>query len=222
MPHLKRQRSSASPSFEHEMVLQASGCQVVAGIDEAGRGAWAGPVVAAAVILRLDAATQRLLQGVNDSKQLTAHQREEYRIVIEHTALAYTVALATQEEIDTQGIVPATRWAMIRATQGLSLQPDALVIDAVKLPDLPMRQDVFYYADSISLSVAAASILAKTARDTLMRQLDQQVPGYGFARHKGYGTTQHQQALRELGVSAVHRRSYAPIRKLLLAKQEAT
>jgi ribonuclease HII len=203
------------PSLRRERALQRAGYQFIAGIDEAGRGAWAGPVVAAAVILPFTAQCVNALRGVNDSKQLTAHQREGYRTCIEATALAYAVGQATHAEIDLYGIVPATRLAMMRAVQGLPIQADALLIDAVRLPELTIRQEAFNFADSISLSVAAASILAKTARDALMCQLDESFPGYGFAVHKGYGTAAHQAALAQLGISPVHRRSYAPIRRLI-------
>jgi ribonuclease HII len=202
------------PTFQHEYALRNAGQHYSAGIDEAGRGAWAGPVMAAAVILPLSKDCLRQMHGVNDSKKLTPAQRRDYRIVIEQIAIAYAIGSATHEEIDALGIVPATRLAMQRAVQGLNPYPDALIIDAVRLPEIPLKQDVFYFADSISLSVAAASILAKTERDAFMCQLDSQLPGYGFARHKGYGTPTHQQALVQLGVSWAHRRTYAPIARL--------
>ncbi len=202
------------PGLRHERALIREGFQAIAGIDEAGRGAWAGPVYAAAVVLPVTATCARTLRGVNDSKQLTPRQREEYREVITHTALAWAIASASHEEIDQLGIVQATRLAMARAVNGLTVNPDALVIDAVRLPELPQRQDVFYYADAISLSVAAASILAKTERDAFMCRLALELPGYGFESHKGYGTQAHQAALRRLGVSWAHRRSYAPVQLL--------
>jgi ribonuclease HII len=205
------------PSLRRERALHRAGYQYIAGIDEAGRGAWAGPVVAAAVILPLTVQCMNALRGVNDSKQLTAHQRETYRACVETTALAYAIGQASQIEIDQYGIVPATRLAMLRAVQGLAIQPDALLIDAVRLPDLTIRQEAFNFADSISLSVAAASILAKTTRDALMRELDASFPGYGFAAHKGYGTAAHQAALAQRGVSPIHRRSYMPIQRLIKA-----
>jgi ribonuclease HII len=195
--------------------LRRAGYHFIAGVDEAGRGAWAGPVIAAAVILPLTTRCSTDLRGVNDSKQLTPRQREVYRALVEQTAMAHALGLATHEEIDCYGIVSATQLAMQRAVQALPIRPDALVIDAICVPELDIRQDVFNFADSISLSVAAASILAKTARDALMCELDEYVPGYGFAAHKGYGTAAHQAALSRLGVSHVHRRSYAPIRRLI-------
>jgi len=136
------------------------------------------------------------------------------RVQVEQHAVAWAVGSASHEEIDAIGIVNATRLAMTRAVCELTVQPDALVIDAVRLPELGLTQDVFYHADAISLSVASASILAKTARDSYMRILEEQLPGYGFAAHKGYGTVVHQAALAQLGVSWAHRRSYAPIIRL--------
>jgi ribonuclease HII len=210
-------RTKTAPTLAHELAFYASGSRHIAGVDEAGRGAWAGPVVAAAVILPLH--TQQIdalvACGVNDSKKLSARQRDVCRECIQQVALCFAIGEATHTEIDANGILNATRLAMARAIQGLLLPADALVIDAVKLPAVALPQDVFYFADSISLSVAAASILAKTARDAFMRHLDSQLPNYGFAAHKGYGTQRHQLALQQQGVSWAHRRSYAPIKHLL-------
>ena len=201
------------PTLDHELQLIQSGHALVAGIDEAGRGAWAGPVVAAAVIL--DLAEVSHLTEVNDSKQLSARQRDKlYQIVIDH-CVAYGVGQGSVEEIDTIGILPTTRLAMARAVAALNPQPDALIIDAVRLPQENKPQAVFNFADSISLSVAAASILAKVTRDRLMIQSDAQYPVYQFARHKGYGTQIHQAALQSVGPCAIHRTSYKPIAALL-------
>ena len=201
------------PTLDHELQLIQSGHALVAGIDEAGRGAWAGPVVAAAVIL--DLAEVSHLTEVNDSKQLSARQRDKlYQIVIDH-CVAYGVGQGSVEEIDTIGILPATRLAMARAVAALNPQPDALIIDAVRLPQVNKPQAVFNFADSISLSVAAASILAKVTRDRLMIQSDTQYPAYQFARHKGYGTQIHQAALQSVGPCEIHRTSYKPIAALL-------
>jgi ribonuclease HII len=209
-------------TIEHELELQNSGFSHIAGIDEAGRGAWAGPVIAAAVILPLTASliSELIDYGVNDSKKLNARQRDTCRVLIEHIAIAFALGDATHSEIDELGIIRATRLAMIRAVQGLTPSPEALVIDAVRLPSLSLKQDVFYYADSISVSVAAASILAKTSRDTYMRHLDEKLPGYGFSAHKGYGTQLHQEALKLKGVTWAHRRTYAPIKRLLQMDRE--
>jgi ribonuclease HII len=201
------------PTLERELQLIQSGHALVAGIDEAGRGAWAGPVVAAAVIL--DPAAASHLDGVNDSKQLSARQRDKlYQIIIDHS-VAHGVGHGSVEEIDTLGILPATRLAMTRAVEALAPQPDALIIDAVRLPQINQPQAVFNFADSISLSVAAASILAKVTRDRMMIELDAQYPAYQFARHKGYGTQIHQAALQSVGPCDLHRKSFRPIRALL-------
>jgi ribonuclease HII len=201
------------PTLERELQLMQSGYALIAGIDEAGRGAWAGPVVAAAVILNLPEASS--LREVNDSKQLSARQRDRlYQIVIEH-CVAYAVGQGSVEEIDAIGILPATRLAMTRAVAALNPQPDALIIDAVRLPQVGQPQAVFNFADAISLSVAAASILAKVTRDRLMIQSGTQYPAYQFARHKGYGTQIHQAALQSVGPCQIHRKSYKPIAALL-------
>jgi ribonuclease HII len=188
----------------------------VAGLDEVGRGAWAGPVVAAAVILppaqpRLSSA----LRGVTDSKQLTARQRERLAEVIGAVALAVGVGGAGAGEVDRDGLIGATRAAMARAIAMLPLPPEALLIDALDLrPVVPLPQAAVIHGDALSLSIAAASIIAKVSRDRWMAGLDQRYPGYGFARHKGYGTAAHSAALARLGVSEAHRRSYAPVARL--------
>ncbi len=210
-----------APDLSLEARFVAQGYQRIAGIDEAGRGAWAGPVVAAAVILPLDRPDLlSALKGVNDSKKLTPRQREKLVKVIEQVALAVGVGEVAPEEIDRLGIVPATRLAMQQAVARLEPAPEALVIDAVDLTALVrLPQQVLFYGDSISLSIAAASIVAKVSRDRQMAELDAHYPGYSFARHKGYGTRLHQAALAQRGVSAVHRKSYAPIQRLLNAAE---
>ena len=205
------------PNLSLERAFLADGHTLIAGIDEAGRGAWAGPVVAAAVILPLDKPDLlSVLAGVNDSKKLTARQREHWAEVIEVTALGIGVGGAGPQEIDREGIVPATRAAMQRAVAMLHPAPHALLIDAVNLQSLiSLPQRFLNYGDSISLSIAAASIIAKVSRDQLMRGLETRHAGYGFARHKGYGTAQHRSALQSLGACAIHRRSFAPLRSLI-------
>lgn len=202
------------PSLKHERVLQRKGLLRVAGIDEVGRGAWAGPVVAAAVILPNNAMRLPRLRNVRDSKQLTPLQREFLFPIILETCLAYGVGQANALEIDGLGIVPATRLAMHRAVDAIAPPPDALLIDAVPLPEIDLPQDAFNFADSISLSVAAASIIAKITRDRLMIEMETRYPGYGFNRHKGYGTQIHQDALQSLGACAIHRRTFQPIRAI--------
>jgi ribonuclease HII len=204
------------PRLTFERRWWRQGYQRVAGLDEVGRGAWAGPVVAAAVILppdqpRLSAA----LRGVTDSKQLTPRQRERLAEVIGSAALAVGVGGAGAGEVDRDGLIAATRAAMERAIALLAVPPDALLVDALDLaPVVPLPQQAIVYGDSRSLSIAAASIIAKVARDRWMVGLDARYPGYGFARHKGYGTAGHCAALAQLGVSHAHRRSYAPIARL--------
>jgi ribonuclease HII len=212
-----RPSKSDRPSLMLEGRFMAQGCCFIAGIDEAGRGAWAGPVVAAAVILPLDRPDLlAALKGVNDSKKLTARQRDRLFVVIQSVALTVGVGETAAADIDRLGIVPATRLAMQRAVAQLRPVPEALLIDAVDLTSLvKLPQHALFYGDSISLSIAAASIVAKVSRDRLMAALETQYPGYRFADHKGYGTRAHQAALARQGVCAVHRTSYAPIRKLL-------
>lgn len=199
------------PGLSEERRLWRAGCERVAGLDEAGRGAWAGPVVAAAVILPHISARHPLLHTVRDSKLLSPAQRETLFPLICQTAVAWGVGQASHIEIDALGIVPATRLAMMRAIQALIAPPDALLIDAVTLPAVSLRQRVLYHADTLCLSVAAASILAKVTRDRLLVELDGQYPGYGLAAHKGYGTAAHRQALAAKGVLPIHRFTYRPV-----------
>ena len=211
--------SSPIPTLQFESTFWSRHLMHVAGIDEAGRGAWAGPVVAGAVILprvpRLkkwwtqDAL--RALANARDSKLLSPAQREKLYEPIRAAALASATGYATHTEIDTLGIVPATRLAMRRALDALVVQPEALLIDAVKLKEIDLPQKSIIHGDQLSLSIACASILAKVTRDRMMVELDAQIPGYGFAQHKGYGTAAHQAALQLLGVSRVHRVSFAPV-----------
>ncbi len=203
------------PSLVYESRLWAQGYRCVAGLDEAGRGAWAGPVVAAAVILPPDDPDLgRHLEGVRDSKQLTAARREALLEVIREHALAMGIGTVPPTEIDALGIVPATRKAMTLALQVLSPQADYLVTDYLSLPDVLLPQQNLPKGDAHVLSIAAASIVAKVSRDRTMVELEDRFPGYAFARHKGYGTPQHRTALAVLGPCAVHRLSFAPLRDL--------
>ena len=206
----------AKPSLAEEMALCAQGYRLIAGLDEAGRGAWAGPVVAAAVILPLD--RPRLaeeLAGVRDSKQLTPGKRERLYRVIEEVALSVGLGIVPPDAIDEIGIVPATRLAMREAIAQLSPVPDFLLVDFLRLPALSIPQKSITGGDALCLSIAAASIVAKVRRDRLMVELDARYPGYGFARHKGYGTQEHRQALAHLGPSPVHRLSFAPMKEMV-------
>jgi ribonuclease HII len=205
------------PHLDHETALWARGYRYVAGLDEAGRGAWAGPVVAAAVILPAgDAGTLNRLAGVRDSKLLTAKRRESLLESILAHAVSFGVGSVPPAEIDAWGIVPATRQAMSLALQALSPAADCLLIDYLILPDLPLPQVSLPKGDAVVLSIAAASIVAKVSRDRMMKDLDAAYPGYGFARHKGYGTAEHRAALARLGPCAIHRRSFAPLRDLAM------
>jgi ribonuclease HII len=204
------------PDLQEELDLYAAGHTRVAGLDEVGRGAWAGPVCAAAVVLPLNRPDlPDLLTGVRDSKQLSPARREALLPAILDVAEAVGVGWATPTEVDERGVVPATRQAMARAVTELDGRVDALLVDYLRLPDLDLPQRALPKADARCLSVAAASIVAKVTRDQLMVALDRDFAGYGFARHKGYGTRQHREALARLGPSPIHRMSWRPIQEIL-------
>lgn len=204
----------AVPDLRHEAQLWAAGCFSIAGLDEAGRGAWAGPVAAGVVILPASPGLRERLARVRDSKQMTPRERAYWAEEIRAVAVAWAVGFSSNQEIDRIGIVPATRQAMERALASLPEPPQHLLIDALRLPGLNIPQTSLIKGDARSLSIAAASILAKTARDQTMEQLDEQFPGYGFARHKGYGTSAHWAALQRQGPCAAHRFCFAPIRQI--------
>lgn len=202
-----------------ETELWQAGYGLVAGADEAGRGAWAGPVVAAAVILPSDPTRLTpLLGSVDDSKKLAPHVRERLCAAIRVCALAVGVGRASAAEIDAHGIAPANRLALRRAVEALALRPDFLLLDFLTLPDLPFAQRGVPHGDACSLTIAAASIIAKVTRDAWIVGQDGLYPGYGFARHKGYGTTMHQMALSQLGPCPLHRRSFAPVAEMVHAR----
>ena len=204
------------PDLSEERALRAAGYPHVAGLDEAGRGAWAGPVCAAAVVLPLECPDLAdLLDGVCDSKQLSPARRESLLPIIQKVAEAVGVGWASHTRVDEIGIVAATRQAMAHAVASLDGKANALLIDHVRLPEIELPQRAFSKADVRCLSVAAASIVAKVTRDRLMVALDRDLPGYGFARHKGYGTRQHREALARLGPSPIHRMSWRPMREIL-------
>lgn len=201
------------PSLAYETPRWEAGYRRVAGLDEAGRGAWAGPVVAAAVVLPPgDRELPEHLRGVRDSKQLSPKQREALLEVICACAVAVGVGAVSPDEIDRLGIVPATRRAMVLALEAISPPADYLLIDHLPLVEVALPQYSLPKGDALVLSIAAASIVAKVSRDRMMVELEGRLPGYGFARHKGYGTAQHQAALEALGPSPVHRLSFAPLR----------
>ena len=196
------------PDLSFEKILWQAGVSAIAGIDEAGRGALAGPVSAAAVILPADENISVLLEGVRDSKQMTPAQRSYWCAQIKKVAISYGVGFASNEEIDLFGILPATRLAAARALEALSVAPAHLILDYLFLSECTLPQTSLVKGDQRSLSVAAASVLAKTTRDVFMVALNEQVPGYGFDRHKGYGTAAHCAALENLGLSFVHRQTF--------------
>jgi ribonuclease HII len=199
------------PDLRYEFGLWQAGLSLVAGLDEAGRGAWAGPVAAAAVILSPASDLVERLKGVRDSKQMTARQRAGAAERIRAVALAWGVGFASAQEIDRVGIVAATRLAMQRALAQLEIAPEHLLIDALRLPGVDLPQTPLIKGDCRVLSISAASVLAKTERDRWMEALERQQPGYGFARHKGYGTAAHRTALDTLGPCPQHRRSFRPV-----------
>lgn len=197
--------------LRYEMDLWSAGCLHVAGIDEAGMSPLAGPVAAAAVVLP----PGTRIAGVDDSKKLDAATREALSIEIKAKAVSWCVGFAQPEEIDTINIYWAGLLAMRRAVEGLTVIPQHMLIDARRLKDVAIAQQNIIKGDAKSLSIAAASILAKTARDAVMRDLDDVHPGYGFAQHKGYGVRAHLNALQKLGPCEIHRRSFGPVRDVL-------
>ena len=200
------------PDLRLETALWAAGVRYIAGLDETGRGALAGPVAAAALVLPANPDLARALHGLNDSKAMTPAQRERMAGRLEDLALAWQVGYASPEEVDALGILPATRLAMQRALEALPLAPDHLLIDYLCLTENPTPQTSLTKGDARSLSIAGASVLAKVHRDRTMCELDAAYPLYGFAAHKGYGTPRHRAALARWGPSPVHRFSFAPLR----------
>ena len=188
-------------AFERELL--ASGVRLIAGMDEAGRGPLAGPVVAAAVIMPLD----DIIEGVDDSKKVSEKKREILYDKIIEKAIAYKICLADEKVIDDINILNATKKAMTECVEGLSVRPDIVLVDAVKLA-LEVPTKAIIKGDALSYSIAAASILAKVYRDRLMREYDMIYPAYGFAKHKGYGTKDHIDAIRTVGPSPIHRRTF--------------
>lgn len=191
---------------KYEKLARVEGVKLIAGVDEVGRGALFGPVVAAAVILPPDTR----IRGLRDSKQLLPEDRERLAELVRARAIAIAVEEVDAETIDRVNIYQASRMAMAAAVMRLDPQPDHLLIDALRL-DLPHRQTSIIYGDSLSISIAAASVVAKVHRDARMREMDREYPEYGLAAHKGYATPEHREALRKHGPSAMHRKSFAPV-----------
>ena len=211
---------SKPPSFRRERKLFASGVRFVAGCDEAGRGPLAGPVVAAAVILN----PNKIPRGIDDSKRLTAEERERLFEKICATA-SFAVAVASPTRIDRDNILRASLWALARAVEALPVKPEHVFVDGRDRIAVDCNCEAVIGGDGIVLSIAAASIVAKVTRDRLMARLASEYPGYGFESHKGYSVPEHLAALRELGPTVHHRRSFAPVAALLrgeeITEQEA-
>jgi ribonuclease HII len=205
------------PTFHEERSLLVDGFTIVAGVDEAGCGCWAGPVYAAAVILPFDSR----IGLVRDSKTLSLSQRQRAVERIKKEAAAWAVGTASAEEIDQMNIRRAGALAMKRAIEGLTMKPQFVLIDAFRIPGLDIPSKSIVRGDAKVKSIAAASVIAKVERDIHLQELDRRFPGYGFAEHKGYGTKQHQEALIRLGPCAEHRKSYAPIKALLSMSSRA-
>ena len=202
------------PSFAEEKRLEAQGYRRIAGIDEAGRGALAGPVVAAAVILphHIDAPW---LNQVKDSKQLSPARRELLFHYIHEVATSIGIGMVRHEEVDAQGIIKATRLAMKLAIDQLSPPPESILIDYLSLPEVPLPQKGITNGDSLCFSIACASIIAKVTRDYIMVKFDEVYPGYGLAQHKGYGTRKHFACLQKLGPCPIHRQSFKPVKEMI-------
>ena len=204
---------SRPPGFGLENAFWGQGFTYVAGVDEVGRGPIAGPVVAGAVIFP-QYIDESGLVGIRDSKELAASARERMDVRIYQVALAVGIGRASVREVDVVGIVGATRRAMSRAIGKLQPRPQALLIDALSLPGIDLPQQCPIKGDRVSLSIAAASIVAKVARDRMMVEADRRYPGYGFSRNKGYGTREHIEALYRQGSCIIHRVSFAPVARV--------
>lgn len=199
--------------YAHETRLLNSGYDYICGVDEAGRGPLAGPVVAAAVILKKDAR----IKGLNDSKKLTKKMRDKLVDEIKLNSEAVGVCFVSNEEIDTINILRATRQAMISAVENLKVTPDYVLIDAIDLQDyLKQPSEGIIKGDMLSASIAAASIIAKVTRDNYMDMIHKYYPEYGFNKHKGYPTKKHIEAIKRYGITPIHRKTFKPIKEMLL------
>lgn len=197
--------------MRYESAARARGCRYIAGIDEAGRGPLAGPLVAAAVILPGDFE----LLGLDDSKQLSEEQRNEFYRIIKEQAISYNVSIIPNQKIDEINILNATKLGMAEAVRGLDRKPDHILIDAVFLENLPCTSEVIIKGDAKSISIAAASILAKVTRDRLMKEIHKKYPDYDFHSNMGYGTKKHMESLLAYGATPYHRVSFAPVRNVV-------
>lgn len=201
----------------YELQAGKAGFTLIAGVDEVGRGCIAGPVVSAAVILPRGC----LISGVNDSKKISARKRERLASQIKSEALAWSAASIFPPYLDRINVLNATRETMNLALAELNPAPDFILIDALTLPDIKIKQMSIVKGDSLSISIACASIIAKVERDALMDNMDDLYPGYGFSRHKGYATREHIEALCSLGVTGIHRTSFEPVKSLIMGGSNA-
>ncbi len=208
---------SQPPNLDEEDKLKSQGYELIAGIDEVGRGALAGPVVASAVILPHPASLS-WFRLVRDSKELDSRKRESLFELINKEAVAVGIGIVPSQVIDSINILKATRLAMMQAVENLSKQPNFLLIDRLSLSQCPIAQRGITRGDKLCLSIACASIIAKVTRDHIMEEFDQLYPGYGFAQHKGYGTGGHISCLQKLGPSPIHRLYFAPVRNVIASQ----
>lgn len=215
--------ANGAPTLRWEKLAWNAGKLTVAGVDEVGRGAWAGPLVAAALILPHNPrARARITRSINqagtvvrDSKQLTADQRRRVFDVLQLAGVVHSIAVIDVDEIDTIGLGAANRLALCRAVRALTPEPEHVLVDAYRVDELPCTHEAIVHGDNLSQSIAMASIVAKLHRDALMAALDDEHPEHGFAAHKGYGTLAHRAALERHGITPQHRRSFAPIAQML-------
>ena len=212
----RRRRRRPRPNSREEEALRAQGYSLIAGLDEVGRGPLAGPVVAGVAMLP-ERMRGRWVGLVRDSKMMTESEREYVLPKLRAAALALATGVSSSQEIDDLGIVAATRLAMRRALDSLALLPQFLLLDAMTLPDVAIPQKAIVKGDAVCISISAASIAAKVARDEMMRREDEAHPGYGFARHKGYATAEHVGSIDRLGPCPIHRRTFAPVREMVAA-----
>jgi ribonuclease HII len=214
---MKERVLSQLPNLNEEDKLKSQGYELIAGIDEVGRGALAGPVVASAVILP-HRANLSWFGLVRDSKELNSRKRESLFDLINKEAVAVGIGIIPSQVIDSVNILKATRLAMVQAVEKLTRQPSFLLIDRVTLSQCPIPQRGITRGDKLCLSIACASIIAKVTRDRMMEEFDKTYPGYGFAHHKGYGTGEHISCLRKLGPSPIHRLYFAPVRNAIASQ----
>ncbi|OGY87344.1 MAG: ribonuclease HII [Candidatus Kerfeldbacteria bacterium RIFOXYA2_FULL_38_24] len=200
------------PHLRYERRLSKEGYSAIVGVDEVGRGAWAGPIISCAIVMPLD----HRVKNVRDSKELSPRKRKKVAAKIQEVAISCSIGIVENTEIDEMGIVQANEESMIRAIRGLSVEPDYVLVDAFNLQSLSgVKQSAVAHGDATVYSIAAASIVAKVTRDQIMDELDRQFPKYGFDKHKGYGTEKHKRALDKHGVTQAHRLTFHPMKTML-------